>query len=563
MPARASGALRAMPWESCAVAASSSPAGTTWWTMPISCARRASIGWPVKSRCRVWAGPMISTSFWPSRKGTTRPMRASGMPKRATSAATRRSQWRASSQPPAMASPCTIAMVGWRERSTRPSTSMTPGSGSALCAPPRASISLRSIPEQKAGPAPRTTTTRTSRLASSVSKRSRSEARRAAFMALRCPGRLRVTVATPPSMAQRTSSDMRDLLGARGGREATDGLEHEGAPSHGIGIVALELEERGVDAVIEVALHVGADGGQGTAREERVDERGGNGRHRAAAVAGRPAVPHGLEYWSAPQPFLEGSIHRHVEVGGDVALDELLALRPRRVEVDEETRSDLDGLGIAADLASGRADDLHQARHVLGRVPVDDDAVADLACHAQHARAEGSDVDRYGHGGDAGEAEAVDGERLTLEDDALAREGRAEELRHLTYAGGGLVEHAAVPRLHDGLRARANAEDEAAGREVREACRHRGQSGGPAGEDVGDGDAEPHAGGGGGDGGQRREAVDAIDLVGPRVGVAQFLGLAREAAQLGEGEALQRHGQGPAFLHGASSRNRGDGASAV
>src|SRR5262244_1762850 len=352
---------------------------------------------------------MISTSFCPSRKGTTRPMRASGIPKRATSAATRRSQWSGSSQPPAMASPCTMAMVGWRERSTRPSTSMTPFSGSALWAPPRASISLRSMPEQKAGPAPRTTTTRTSRLASSASKRSRSEARRAAFMALRCPGRLRVTVATPLSMAQRTSSDMACLLGARDGREATDGLEHEGAPLRGIGIVALELEERGVDAVIEVALHVGADGGQVAAREKRVHDGGGNGRHRATTVTGRPAVPHGLEHRSAPQPFLEGAIHRHVQVRGDVALDQLLSLRPGRVEVDEETRGDLDGPGIAARLARGRADDFHQPGHVLGRVPVDDDAVTDLACHAQHAGAKGGNVDGHGHGGHAGEAEAVDG----------------------------------------------------------------------------------------------------------------------------------------------------------
>src|SRR5262245_15845504 len=395
-----------MPWASCAVAASSSAAATTWWTMPISCARRASMGWPVKSRCRVWAGPMISTSFWPSRKGTTSPMRARGMPNRATSAATRRSQWRASSQPPAMASPCTMAMVGWRERSTRPSTSMTPFSGSALWAPPRASISLRSMPEQKAGPAPRTTTTRTSRLASSASKRSRSEARRAAFMALRCPGRLRVTVATPSSMAQRTSSDMTCLLGARGGRETADGLEHKGAPSHGIGIVALELQERGVDAVIEVALHMRADGSQRAAREERVHDGGGNGRHRAPAIAGRPAIPHGLEHRGAPQPFLVGAIHRHVQVGGDVPLDELLALRPGRVEVDEETRGDLDGLGIAPRLAGGRADDLHQPGHVLGGVPVDDDAVTDLACHAQHAGAKGGDVDGHGHGGPAGGAGA-------------------------------------------------------------------------------------------------------------------------------------------------------------
>src|SRR5215813_5170482 len=520
MPARASGALRAMPWESCAVAASSSPAGTTWWAMPISCARRASIGWPVKSRCRVWAGPMISTSFCPSRKGTTSPMRASGMPKRATSAATRRSQCSASSQPPAMASPCTMAaMVGQRERSTRPSTSMTPFSGSALWAPPRASISLRSMPEQKAGPAPRITTTRTSRLASSASKRSPSEARRAAFMALRCPGRLRVTVATPPSMAQRTSSGMTCLLGARGGREAADGLEHEGAPSRGIGIVALELQECGVDAMIEVALHVGADGGQRAAREKHVHDGGGNGRHRATTVTGRPAVPHGLEHRSAPQPFLKGAIHRHVQVRGDVALDELLALRPGRVEVDEETRGDLDGLGIAPRLTRGRADDLHQPGHVLGGVPVDDDAVTNLACHAQHAGAKGGNVDGHGHGGHAGEAEAVDGERLAREDDALAREGGAEELGHLTHAGGGPAERAAVPRLHDGLRACPDTEDEAAGGEIGETRSHRGEGGGPAREHVGDGDAEPHAGGGGGDGGQRREAVDAVDLVGPRVGV--------------------------------------------
>src|SRR5215469_3263603 len=440
---------------------------------------------------------MISTSFCPSRKGTTRPMRASGIPKRATSAATRRSQWRASSQPPAMASPCTMAMVGWRERSTRASTSMTPFSGSALWAPPRASISLRSMPEQKAGPAPRITTTRTSRLASSASKRSLSEARRAAFMALRCPGRLRVTVATPPSMVQRTSSGMTCLLGARGGREAADGLEHEVAPSRGIGIVALEL-------------HVGADGGQRAAREKRVHDGGGNGRHRATTVTGRPAVPHGLEHRSAPQPFLEGAIHRHVQVRGDVALDELLALRPGRVEVDEETRGDLDGPGIAARLARGHA----------------------------------------------GEAEAVDGERLAREDDALAREGGAEELGHLTNAGGGPVERAAVPRLHDGLRACSDTEDEAARGEIGETRRHRGEGGGAAREHVSDGDAEPHAGGGGGDGGQRREAVDAVDLVGPRVGVAQLFGLARDAAQLGEREAFQRHRQGPAFLHGDSSRTR-------
>ena len=56
-------------------------------------------------------------------------------------------------------------MVGWRERSIRWRTPTTSPSGSR--APPRDSISLRSMPEQKAEPAPRTTTTRTSRRPSS------------------------------------------------------------------------------------------------------------------------------------------------------------------------------------------------------------------------------------------------------------------------------------------------------------------------------------------------------------------------------------------------------------
>src|SRR4029453_14046924 len=160
----------------------------------------------------------------------------------------------------------TTAMVGWRERSTRPSTSMTPLSGSAPCAPPRASISLRSMPEQKAGPAPRTTTTRTSRLPSSSSKRARRAARRAVFMALRWPGRFRVTVATPPSIAHRTSSDMGGLLGSRRGREAAHGVEHEGASARGVGVIGLELEKGGVDAMVEIALHPRANGGGGAAR---------------------------------------------------------------------------------------------------------------------------------------------------------------------------------------------------------------------------------------------------------------------------------------------------------
>src|SRR5712691_3570119 len=158
---------------------------------------------------------MISTSFCPSVKGTTSPMRARGMPKCATSAATRRSQCRASSQPPAMASPWTMAMVGWRERSTRWRVWITPPSGSPA-SPRCASISRRSIPEQKTGPAPRTTITRTSREESSSSKRALRAWRSARFMAFRFSGRLRVTLAMPSMMLTRTSSAMGSSVSERG-----------------------------------------------------------------------------------------------------------------------------------------------------------------------------------------------------------------------------------------------------------------------------------------------------------------------------------------------------------
>src|SRR6266851_4891900 len=496
MPANASGALRAMLWARADVAASSSAAATTWWTMPISSARGASIGWPVNMRWRVWAGPMISTSFCPRTKGTTRPIRASGIPKRATSDATRRSQWSASSQPPAMASPWTMAMVGCFDRSTRPSTSMTLPSGSPW-APRRSSISLRSMPEQKAGPAPRTTTTRTSRLASSSSKRWRSEASSALFMALRWPGRLRVTVAMPPSMAQRTSSDMPVLLLARGRRETAHGIEHERAPALRVRVVGLELQEGRVDPVVEIALDARADGGKGAARDQLVDDGRGNGRDGALAVPGAPGVPHRLERGRPPEPLLVGAIDGHVQVRGDVAPDDLVRLGAGRVQVDEETGSDLDGVGVAAGARSGLADDRHALRDVLGRVPVDDDAVADFTGHLEHAGTQRRDVDGHGRVGHLRQAEAVHRDRLTLEDDTLAGERRAEKLRRLAHPRGGLGEHAAVPRLHDRLRALADAEDEAPRGEVREPGGRGGERRGAARVDVGDGDAEPHARGGG------------------------------------------------------------------
>ena len=74
-------------------------------------------------------------------------------------------------------------MVGCREASTRRSTSTTLPSGSA--SPPRRSISFRSMPEQNAGPAPFTTTTRTSRRSSRESMAERRPCSSAVFIALR------------------------------------------------------------------------------------------------------------------------------------------------------------------------------------------------------------------------------------------------------------------------------------------------------------------------------------------------------------------------------------------
>src|SRR5687768_3957549 len=182
--------------------------------MPISFARAASMSRPVKSRRRVSAAPMISTSFWPRGKGTTRPMRESGMPTRAPSAMIRRSQCRASSQPPATASPCTSAMVGWRDASTRCRMATTLWSGSPR-APRCASISRRSMPAQNAGPAPRTTITRTSRRLSSSSKARRSPLSMGAFMALRLSGRFRVMVAMSWATVERISSDMAPMVSSR------------------------------------------------------------------------------------------------------------------------------------------------------------------------------------------------------------------------------------------------------------------------------------------------------------------------------------------------------------
>src|SRR5262245_17607554 len=220
---------------------------------------------------RVWAGPTTSSSFCPSRKGTTRPIFARGMQKRAASAAMRRSQCRASSQPPAKASPCTMAMVGWREASIRRSTTVTRLSGSAVAAC-CCFISCRSIPEQKDLPSPRTTTARTAGSSSRRSNRVRRPERTVVLRALRRSGRFSRIVATPPSTAVRSSSDTRPLCEA--GHESVAAslvrphalprvAVHQRAQVHRVGEAAdlvLDLEDLlaavGIDNDLEAVLDV-------------------------------------------------------------------------------------------------------------------------------------------------------------------------------------------------------------------------------------------------------------------------------------------------------------------
>src|SRR5262245_33330922 len=164
---------------------------------------------------------MISTSFWPSANGTTSPILASGIAKRAASAATRKSQCRASSHPPAYAAPCTIAIVGWREASISRNRLITSASGSSPSSCRRL-ISVRSRPEQKAVPAPRITTARTLVSRSSASKRRPSASIIAVLSALRRSGRLSVIVAIESATVYRISSAM----------DVPSGLAEERARDH-------------------------------------------------------------------------------------------------------------------------------------------------------------------------------------------------------------------------------------------------------------------------------------------------------------------------------------------
>src|SRR5947209_7865527 len=272
------------------------------------------------------------------------------------------------------------------------------------------------------------------------------------------------------------------------GSQRADRAEHDLALADRVRLGGREREKRRVDAGGQIPTDVSADLVRRAADDQVVDDLLGYGRDRPLAVAALPRVPHRPERRGAPEPLVERPVDGHVEVGGHVTPHRRLRRGPRWIDVDEEACRDLDRPGIAPGAGSGLAHDGDGLRHVVGGEPVQDRAVADLARDPQHPGPERCDVDGDRLDGRFGQAKAVHRERLAAEDDALARERPAEELRRLAHAGRGTGEGAAVPR-------------------------------------------------------------HAVHLERPRVGVPEPLGLARELGVLGEREAVERHRQGPALRH--------------
>src|SRR5215213_3537118 len=137
------------------------------------------------------------------------PIFASGNPNCASEWVMRRSQAKASSNPPAIALPFNAAITGFLVSSVTSNTlrSTCPIGGRNVCwlsSPSR--ISLRSAPAQKAcSPVPVSTTTRTLSSSSALSNASDSVFRSAAESALRRSGRFRVSTRIGPLVSIRSS----------------------------------------------------------------------------------------------------------------------------------------------------------------------------------------------------------------------------------------------------------------------------------------------------------------------------------------------------------------------
>src|SRR5437870_4302158 len=228
------------------------------------------------------------------------------------------------------------------------------------------------------------------------------------------------------------------------GSQRADRAEHDLALADRVRLGGREREKRRVDAGGQIPTDVSADLVRRAADDQVVDDLLGHGRDRPLAVAALPRVPHRPERRGAPEPLVERPVDGHVEVGGHVAPHRRVRRESRRIDVDEEACRDLDRSRVAPGPGGGLAHDGDGLRHVVGGEPVEDRAVADLARDPQHPGPERRDVDGDRLDGRPGQTKAVYRERLAAENDALARERPAEDLRRLAGEPGVLGEREAV-----------------------------------------------------------------------------------------------------------------------
>ncbi|OGL20020.1 MAG: hypothetical protein A3K12_13100 [Candidatus Rokubacteria bacterium RIFCSPLOWO2_12_FULL_71_19] len=189
--------------------ASSSAAGTTRFTRPISAACLAEITSAKKANSFARCMPMSRGRSQVPPTSTLRPRREKISEKRAVSAATIRSQPSARLQPPPAATPLTLAMTGLGMRCSASATSATCRMA-VIGGPCTGGPAERSAPEQKASPAPVMTSTRSVGLAATSRNTASSSFHMAPFMAFFFSGRLSVSVTTPLGMrsSSRVSMDV-------------------------------------------------------------------------------------------------------------------------------------------------------------------------------------------------------------------------------------------------------------------------------------------------------------------------------------------------------------------
>jgi hypothetical protein len=140
---------------------------------------------------------------------------------------------------------------------------------------------------------------------------------------------------------------------------------------------------------------------------------------------------------------------------------------------------------------------------------------------------------------------------------ALAREGGAEEVDRLRHLRERLLERHPVPALDDPVRGRPDAEGEATARCIGDGRGLLGEQSPASLHDPDHAGAEAHVLGPGRRERERGEAVRAVGLAAPQVGVARRLGPLEELLVLGQADSRERNGQSPSLSHNRDPTQNG------